>query len=218
MIKYWDHRDKHGRLQAETIMDQADLALLNEQFNDYFIVEQQINLNVKPFDHSLPDEASFEALIPAPFKMVSELAALDQSALKSLNRISEFADELASYLRAQARKIDMMMGFLLAQQDDQQYRQRSQSFGGSALCFYQSQPYAVGTLLEVKMFLEHGEGAVFCLVTVLESIPQDDKYLIRTTYRCLREIDRELIVRASLHEQSRQLKRKAELRMQQGNR
>ncbi len=199
-------------------MDQADLALLHEQFNDYFIVEQQINLNVKPFENNLPDETTFEALIPAPFKMVSELAALDQSALKSLNRIGEFADELASYLRAQARKIDMMMGYLLVQQDDQQHRQRSHSFGGSALCFFHSKPYAAGTLLEVKMFLDHGEGAVFCLVTVLDSLQQDDQYLIRTTYRRLRDVDRELIVRASLHEQSRQLKRKAELRMQQGNR
>jgi len=199
-------------------MDQADLALLHEQYNDYFIVEQQINLNVKPFEHSLPDEASFEAQIPAPFKMITELAALDQSALKSLNRIGEFAEELAVYLRAQARKIDMMMGYLLLQQDDAQHRQRSHSFGGSALCFFHAKPYAPGTLLEVKMFLDHGEGAVYCLVTVLESISQDEGYLVRTTYRRLREIDRELIVRASLHEQSRQLKRKAELRMQQGNR
>ena len=84
-------------------MDQADLALLHEQFNDYFIVEQQINLNVKPFENNLPDETTFEALIPTPFKMVSELAALDQSALKSLNRIGEFADELASYLREQKK-------------------------------------------------------------------------------------------------------------------
>ena len=199
-------------------MDQADLALLHEQFNDYFIVEQQINLNVKPFVNNLPDETTFEALIPTPFKMVSELAALDQSALKSLNRIGEFADELASYLRAQAKKIDMMMGYLLVQQDDQQHRCRSHSFGGSALCFFNATPYEAGTLLEVKMFLDHGEGAVFCLVTVLDSLQQDDQYLVRTTYRRLREIDRELIVRASLHEQSRQLKRKAELRMQQGNR
>ncbi len=199
-------------------MDQADLALLHEQFNDYFIVEQQINLNVKPFENNLPDETTFEALIPTPFKMVSELAALDQSALKSLNRIGEFADELASYLRAQAKKIDMMMGYLLVQQDDQQHRRRSHSFGGSALCFFNATPYEAGTLLEVKMFLDHGEGAVFCLVTVLDSLQQDDQYLVRTSYRRLREIDRELIVRASLHEQSRQLKRKAELRMQQGNR
>ncbi|MDZ7903141.1 MAG: hypothetical protein U5L01_11600 [Rheinheimera sp.] len=40
-------------------MDQADLALLHEQFNDYFIVEQQINLNVKPFENQLPDETTF---------------------------------------------------------------------------------------------------------------------------------------------------------------
>jgi hypothetical protein len=104
------------------------------------------------------------------------------------------------------------------QQDEPQHRRRSHSFGGSALCFFNASPYPAGTLLEVKMFLDHGEGAVFCLVTVLDSMQHDDQFLIRTTYRRLRDIDRELIVRASLHEQSRQLKRKAEQRMQQGNR
>lgn len=197
-------------------MEQADLTLLREQFNDYFIVEQQINLNVKPFPNELPDEQSFEAMIPAPFKMVSELAAFEQPALKSLNRIGEFAEDLALYLRAQARKIDLMMGYLLLQQDDAHYRHRSHSFGGSACCFYHPTPLAEGQHLEVKMFLDHGEGAVFCLVTVLECQPVAGNFLIKTTYRCLRDSDRELIVRASLHEQSRQLKRKAELRMQQG--
>lgn len=204
-------------------MEAADLALLHEQYHDYFIVEQQINLNVQVFNSALPDELGFEALIPAPFKMVSELAAVDHAAIKSLNRIGEFAEDLASYLRAQSRKIDMMLGFLLQQQDEAQYRHVSHSFGGSACCFYSDTPLEPGQYVQIKMFLNHGEGAVFALAVVLGCQPQANeaevsRYLIKTTYVRIKDTDRELVVRASLHEQSRQLKRKAELRAQQGNR
>ena len=109
-----------------------------------------------------------------------------------------------------------MMRYILLMQDDPQYRCFSHSYGGSALCFDQQAPYTEGQLLEVKMFLEHNDGAVFALVRVIGVEPVGDKFRIRTTYSHIREQDRELIVRASLHQQSRQLKRKAEMRQQQG--
>ncbi len=197
-------------------MDQTQLNLLKDQYNDYFIIEHDIRINVKPFAGEEPDEHSFERLIPEPFLMAGEQVMLEQSALKSLNRLGDLAEELALYLRIQARKIDSMMRYILLMQDDPQYRCFSHSYGGSALCFDQQAPYAEGQLLEVKMFLEHNDGAVFALVRVIGVEPVGDKFRIRTTYSHIREQDRELIVRASLHQQSRQLKRKAELRQQQG--
>ncbi|WP_348734727.1 PilZ domain-containing protein [Rheinheimera texasensis] len=197
-------------------MDQTQLNLLKDQYNDYFIIEHDIRINVKPFAGDEPDERSFERLIPEPFLMAGEQVMLEQSALKSLNRLGDMAEELALYLRIQARKIDGMMRYILLMQDDPQYRCFSHSYGGSALCFDHSAPYAEGQLLEVKMFLEHNDGAVFTLVRVIGVEPVGEQFRIRTTYTHLREQDRELIVRASLHQQSRQLKRKAEMRQQQG--
>lgn len=197
-------------------MDQTQLNLLKDQYNDYFIIEHDIRINVKPFAGDEPDERSFERLIPEPFLMAGEQVMLEQSALKSLNRLGDMAEELALYLRIQARKIDGMMRYILLMQDDPQYRCYSHSYGGSALCFDHHTPYVEGQLLEVKMFLEHNDGAVFALVRVIGVEPVGEQFRIRTTYTHLREQDRELIVRASLHQQSRQLKRKAEMRQQQG--
>ena len=197
-------------------MDSTQLNLLKDQYNDYFIIEHDIRINVKPFDGDEPDDRSFERLIPEPFLMAGEQAMLEQSALKSLNRLGELAEELATYLRVQARKIDSMMRYILLMQDEPQYRCFSHSYGGSALCFDHHESYREGQLLEVKMFLENNDGAVFTLVRVIEVEPVGELFRIRCTYTHIREHDRELIVRASLHQQSRQLKRKAELRQQQG--
>jgi hypothetical protein len=198
-------------------MEPSQLNLLKDQYNDYFIIEHDIRINVKPFSDEEPDEHSFERLIPEPFLMAGEQVMLEQSALKSLNRLGDLAEELAVYLRIQARKIDSMMRYILLMQDDPQHRCFSHSYGGSALCFDHDTAFTLGQLLEVKMFLEHNDGAVFTLVRVIDVEPVGDKFRIRTTYTRLREQDRELIVRASLHQQSRQLKRKAEQRMSQGS-
>jgi len=198
-------------------MEPSQLNLLKEQYNDYFIIEHDIRINVKPFSDDEPDEHGFERLIPEPFLMAGEQVMLEQSALKSLNRLGDLAEELAVYLRIQARKIDSMMRYILLMQDDPQHRCFSHSYGGSALCFDHETAFVEGQLLEVKMFLEHNDGAVFTLVRVIDVEPVGDKFRIRTTYTRVREQDRELIVRASLHQQSRQLKRKAEQRMSQGS-
>lgn len=198
-------------------MEPSQLNLLKDQYNDYFIIEHDIRINVKPFNDEEPDDHGFERLIPEPFLMAGEQVMLEQSALKSLNRLGDLAEELAVYLRIQARKIDSMMRYILLQQDDPECRTFSHSYGGSALCFDSDSAYEEGDLLEVKMFLEHNDGAVYTLARVIGVEPVSDKFRIRATYTRIREQDRELIVRASLHQQSRQLKRKAEQRMLQGS-
>ena len=94
------------------------------------------------------------------------------------------------------------------------------------------QPLAAGQTLEVKLFLNGTDGAVYFLTTVLDSVLQEQayaitdaseqpqpatQYLIQSVVSRIRDEDREVLVRASLHEQSRQLKTKARLRQSQGN-
>lgn len=208
-------------------MDQSQLELLRAQYHDYFAIEQAIVANIKPLAQPLPGEDAFLLMIPEPFLMASEQAVLDRSALKSLAKLGDLAEELALYLRAQAKKLDMMMRYLLIQQDDPTYRQHTHSFGGSALNFISEHPMTAGQTLEVKLFLNGSDGAVYFLATVLESelMPQpinndvdaDDttSFMVKAVVSRIRDEDRETLVRASLHEQSRQLKRKAQQRQLQ---
>ncbi len=197
-------------------MDQNQLALLREQYQDYFVIDHQTHVNIKPFVGEAPDEATFLQLIPEPFLMAGEMAQLDRAMLKPLARLGDMAEELALYLKVQAKKIDTMMRYILLQQDDLSYRHQTISYGGSALNYLSKSALEAGQLLEVKLFLDESEGAIFTIAVVLECQPQDEQFLIRATYYQIREQDREVIVRASLHQQSRQLKLKAQLRQQEG--
>lgn len=198
------------------------LALLQEQYHDYFVIEHRIHANIRPLDMEVPNAEQFLKMIPEPFLMAGELAALDRSALKPLAKLGEMAEELALYLRAQAKKIDIMMRYILVQQDDPQHRCFTHSYGGSALCYHSNVALDPLQLIEVKLFLEQSDGAVYCLAQVIscvaaDSQSADNQFLIKATLCQIRDEDRELIVRASLHQQSRQLKRKAELRQATGN-
>ncbi|MCT6699702.1 PilZ domain-containing protein [Rheinheimera sp. 4Y26] len=218
-------------------MDKAQLEQLRVQYHDYFSIEQSVLANIRPLSQSLPDEQEFLQMIPEPFLMASEQAVLDRSALKALSKLGELAEELAAYLKTQAKKLDMMMRYVLMQQDDANYRQHTHSFGGSALNFISTAPLPEGQTLEVKLFLTGADGAVYFLATVLEnevyqsaepdievsaiaaqhqpSATQSPAYLVRAAVSRIRDEDREVLVRATLHEQSRQLKRKAQEREQQ---
>jgi hypothetical protein len=209
-------------------MDQSLLDQLREQYHDFFTVEQAVLANVKPLSCPLPTEADFLTMIPEPFRMASEQASLDRSALRALSQLGDMAEDLAVYLRAQAKKLDMLMRYLLIQQDDPMFRRNTHSFGGSAFNFYSEQPYPSGQTLEVKLFLNGTDGAVYFLITVLDSVPQNAvqneitpdnqsiSYFIQCAVSRIRDEDREVLVRASLHEQSRQLKAKARLRQSTG--
>ncbi|KKO44276.1 hypothetical protein WG68_16705 [Arsukibacterium ikkense] len=185
------------------------LQSLTDAYHDYFSVEHEITVNCQPLPGLLPAEAEFIASIPEPFLVAGEMGALNMSALRSLNRIGELAEELANYLQQQARKIDLLLHYVLRQQDSAEHRQRTLSYGGAGLCLQSPQPFEVLALVELKVFLAENEGAVYCLGQVISAEQTADNWQIKVVFRRIRDQDRELIVRASLHQQSRQLKQKA---------
>lgn len=188
------------------------LQSLTDAYNDYFSVEHDITVNCKLFTGTLPSEQDFQASIPEPFLLAGEMGTLNMSALRSLNRIGELADELANYLQQQARKIDLLLHYVLRQQDSAEHRQFTLSYGGAGLCLQSQQSIPALALVELKVFLAENEGAVYCLGQVISTEQMGDNWQIKVVFRRIRDQDRELIVRASLHQQSRQLKQKAALR------
>lgn len=197
-------------------MDPQQLAVWADQFNDLFRIDHKIPINVKHLQPTSLDMETFMAMMPEPFKMAADMAALDKSMLRSLTRVHDVPDDLLDYLQLQSRKIDSLMRFMLLQQDDPAYRLVSVSYGGSALTFHRTEPLAPGDLIETRLFLEHNAGAVYAWARVIDCEAIADGYLIRSTFTHIQDEDRENIVRASLQEQSRQLKRKAEHRQLQG--
>ena len=198
-------------------MSDFTLQQLDDAYQDYFSIEHAISINARPLDIALPDAAALQNAIPAPFLMASEASNLNNSALRSLNRLGELAEELALYLQQQARKIDLLLHYVLQQQDNNSQRYYTLSYGGSGCCFLADTAMAPLQVLELKIFLDNNDGAVFCYGQVLSCEPQAEKWQIKVVFACIRDEDRELIVRASLHQQSRLLKQKAEQRQQKNS-
>lgn len=196
-------------------MSDFTLQQLDDAYQDYFSIEHAISISARPLDIALPDAVALQNAIPAPFLMASEASNLNNAALRSLNRLGELAEELALYLQQQARKIDLLLQYVLQQQDSNSQRYSTLSYGGSGCCFLADIAWQPKQVLELKIFLDNNDGAVFCYGQVLSCEPAEGQWQIKVVFNRIREEDRELIVRASLHQQSRLLKQKAEQRQRQ---
>lgn len=188
---------------------QTEIDDLNHAFLQFFRVEHAIPINIMPISGELPDEATFLAAIPEPFLLAGNVGQLNLGALRSLQRLGELAEELAHYLQQQARKLDLLLHYVLRQQDQAEYRYLAQSYGGAGLTYLAATPLPLLQVVEVKIFLAENTGAVFCYAQVLSCEPTAEGYLIKIAFRRVREEDQELLVRASLQQQAKQLKQKA---------
>jgi hypothetical protein len=178
-------------------------------FGSYFLIKHATKVNVKFIDSSLVNQSmdDFEATMPYAFRIASELSEIESQALKPLRSLGDKLEDLVDYLQMQARKIDLMMSYILIQQDDEALRKTASKFGGGGVIVEHQDAPELGQLAEVKIFLEKEAAAIFCLAEVIEVEHIDDLYQVSYVYTHIREQDQELLVRASLHLQTSQLRK-----------
>jgi hypothetical protein len=204
-------------------MTDQDLQLLNE----YFQINHRVNVNITLGGDisSLPDEDSFDRSIPVPYKIASEMKGLEQTMLRPLRQLGDVIEPLANYLKAQSRKIDLMMSYILQAEDDSGDQYATESYGGGGFTFVTQQRCAVDQWYTCKLFFDDEATAVYCLgkLTLSEPLSSDVKdsdaneqshksqdFINTVVFYRIREEDRESVVRASLHQQSKQLLKKAQ--------
>jgi hypothetical protein len=183
------------------------------QFNEFFSIDHNFNVNVVNIDNQiLPSFEQFMQRMPLPFKIASDIVHIDQTALRPLQGISNnAAGQLIEYLHHQTQKIDLLIGYIISQQDEEEHRFQGINFGGGGLIFYSNQPFKLGKMLELKIFLENNSSAVYCMGEVIDTHTNNDTsiksktYQIKVVFHYIKEDDREILVRTSLHEQSKQL-------------
>ncbi|MFC7004150.1 PilZ domain-containing protein [Bowmanella sp. JS7-9] len=199
-------------------MENLSLEQKQQQFNEFFSIQHGISANFTlwPADRPLPDYQSFVANMPYAFKVATEVASLELNALRPLRALGEHAQQLMDFLNHQSRKIDLIMSFVLHQQDDDSARFTTESFGGGGVVLKSDRAMEIGRTGELKLFLTDEAAAVYCLAEVIGCEAKDDIHHITLIYRHIREEDQDLLVKASLHLQSKQLKARAAERRQNG--
>lgn len=182
------------------------------QYNEFFAIEHDFSVNIAPITSQTLDFETFINSIPMPFKLATDMSAIDQSALRSLQNLGSSASQLVGFLNQQSQKIDLLIGYILSQQDEVQHRFKGLEFGGGGIKFIADSAFNLGQLLELKIFLLDSHCAIYCYGEVISVDPSSDFFSHKVTFHFIREEDRESLVRASLHEQSKQLQKLAKLR------
>ena len=195
-------------------MSELSLEQKQAQFDEYFSIAHCINANVRPLgmDEIVPDEDALEDSMPYAFRIASEMAALEAQAIRPLRNLGDHAETLAEYLNHQSRKIDLMMSFVLHQQDEPEHRFKTVKLGGGGVIIESKEAMDVGTKAELKLFLDAEAAAIFCYGEVITCEQIEDSYHIAFIFNSIREQDQELLVRASLHIQTQQLRKRSKER------
>jgi hypothetical protein len=179
---------------------------------EYFTVHHALTVNVEPMaeEFQLPLETQFEAEIPAPFVVANEFSQLDQlheSARHDLKN-GDFR-HVVQLLDAQNSKLNLLLTYMLSQQDDLAFRHQTQTFGASQFSYIASSPLAKQTIVRAKLFLEYPAAAIYCYGSITASEALEDEYLISVKYVLIRDIDQDLIIKAALHQQQKLLRQRS---------
>lgn len=187
------------------------------KYHEFFSIEHEFSINILPVQaDKVTSYEQFITDMPTPFKMASDMANIDQAALRPLQALSGVASQLVDILNHQSKKIDLLIGYILSQQDDEKHRYQGLRFGGGGLLFTANKAFELAQLLEMKIFLLNENHAVYCYGEVIEVEPVQNDYLHKVIFHFIREEDREVLVRTSLHEQSKQLQALAQQRNKEG--
>ncbi len=190
-----------------------------EQFNEFFSIEYEFSVNITKIFNTqhIPSYEQFIEQMPLPFKMATDVSTLDQAALRPIQGLSNVASQLVEFLNYQAQKIDLLVGYILSQQDEEQHRYQGLKFGGGGIIFSSTTPFEIANLLEMKIFLLHANCAIYCLGEVISVKQVGDNFHHQVIFHYLRAADREILVRTSLHEQSKQLQNLAKKRHEESS-
>lgn len=187
---------------------------MQEQF---FSVTHATPVNVIPMpgDFHLPSLEALEAELPEPFRIASSITSIDMVTSRLLRNQSESMHDLVEIINQQSRKIDMIMGYVLSVQDHPEHRFHTLRFGAGQLTYLHPRqghgeaPH-LHQIVRLKIFLREEASAIYCYGQVKHQEPSEHGTQVMLDYVRIREDDRELLVRASLHIQSKQLKLRAQ--------
>lgn len=190
----------------------------HEQFNEFFMIKHDLPVNVKRLDKGfeLPEIGDLHNHMPYTFQVASELAEIESKALRPLRNLGEHAVELVEFLNHQSRKIDLMMSLILQQQSEPEERFHSTQFGGGGITIQTNSSLQVGDNVELKVFLREEASAIFCYAEVIACEPeqknaceaQQEGFSVSMIFTRIREEDQDLLVKASLHLQAANLRKR----------
>lgn len=184
-----------------------------ENRRTYFRIDDRLQLSYEVIDPSALDTRKAVVMqgTGGAFMMTSELQALRQESAPLLRQIGGHSPDIASYLEAMERRIELVARFLAIQTSDlirQPLRDCSLSAGG--ISFLDKAPLTPGTHVELHLLLGSSHLCITCIAEVVASKRQgaDDGYDLHLEFTSIREQDRALLTRHILGRQGEQMRQR----------
>ncbi|MGD8170164.1 PilZ domain-containing protein [Vibrio sp. TRT 21S02] len=179
---------------------------------EFFTVHHQMTVNVEPLsaDFVLPSNEVFVSEIPAPFLVASEFSQLDQLSDNARSELKTHElKHVIALLDNQNEKLNLLLTFMLSQQDDATHRSTTTRFGASLFTYRARTPLQTGQKARVKLFLEHPAAAIYCYAHCVSVEQEANDTLITMKYDLLRDIDEDLLIKAALYQQQKLLRQRS---------
>lgn len=176
---------------------------------EYFSVHHSMVVNIEPLNDEfvMPSNTEFEAEIPHSFVIASEFSQLDQLNDKAMLELKHSdLRHVMSLLDHQNSKLNLILTYMLSQQDNKLHRYHTLSFGASQFIYQSPSPVTINSHARAKLFLEHPAAAIYCYAKVAECVEHENGYAITMEYVLLREQDQDLLIKAALHQQQKLLR------------
>lgn len=191
-----------------------------DERRQFFRIDDSLSLSYREIP-SAQLAACIDALeneIDSDFTVVSSLAAVSQEMMGTLNKIEKSQPDIALYLKALDRKIEILGRALMAQTTDL-LRQPAQAvnISGTGISFQVEEYFRPGTILELKLLLTPSYAGILCFAEVvgcesIELAPGQPGYALRATFMHIRERDRDVLIQHVIQRQGAQLRRAREAR------
>jgi c-di-GMP-binding flagellar brake protein YcgR len=188
-----------------------------DERREYFRIDDAVRLSIR----KVPEEQIEELLqrleynIAGNFTVMSGLAAISAEMAVSMRRIEHESPDVAAYLKALDRKIEVLGRAFTAQESnllDESAHPVNLSAGGMAMLV--NECYPVGSAIEVKMLLFPSLTGVLTYGHVvacerLQEAPEKPGYThqLRVEFTHMREQDRDILIRHVLRCQSLALRK-----------
>ncbi|WP_394202226.1 hypothetical protein [Shewanella waksmanii] len=178
--------------------------------NAYFNVDHTFNayLEAWPEDQPLATESELMAMLPVGLQLISQVKSLEASCMVQLRNLDDEAKSVVDYMKLQSKKIDLVLQYVIEQQQQQGTRYQGVSFGGSGFRLICDQPLNKQHY-KVSLHIRNELISILCFAQVDTVISlEDGRYQIDLSYSQIIDSDVEQLVKASLSVQQKQLRQR----------
>ncbi len=186
----------------------------------FFRIEDYLNISFHPVTREVLQERvqRLEQGVDTHFTVVSSLAAISQQTATVLHKIRMESPDVATYLEALDRKIELLGRTLLSTESNlAEQHAYPVNLSASGMAFESHDAVESGTMLELKLLLYPSLAGILAYGEVIsceavEHAESGFSHCIRVNFSHIRESDRDLLIRHVIQRQTNQLRKAREER------